>query len=138
MITADSKPVYCVFGGSDCWTCLDLMDWHKAMVKAFGKTEANKRFVDSWTNDAPFICKQYDCRSFDSSFRTYFKDAGILDNLYSGLGYIAKPFGFVTDTASQGSDLFLNTLKVLKWVVPIALIGVAIWGLYKLSKLSLA
>lgn len=134
LITADSKPVYCYFGGSDCWTCADLIQWHKLMVTKYGKIEANLRFLRSWDNDTPFICEQADCRSFDSNFRSYMGNVGLLPSLYSGIGILAKPFGFITDSASTASDTVLSTLKVIKYVIPVLIIGTAIGILVYVGK----
>lgn len=137
-ITADSKPVYCHFGGAECWTCYDLIQWHRLMDKTYGRVEANRRFLDSWNNDTPFLCEQADCRSFNSTFRSYMSSVGLLDSLYSGIAIIAKPIGFITDTAGNSADIVTNTLKVLKWIVPIALVAVGIWGLSKVFKMKIA
>lgn len=138
-ITADSKPVYCVFGGSDCWTCNDLITWHQQLVAKYGTTEANKRFIDSWTNDSPTICEQYDCRSFNSTFRDYFSKAGILPSLYSGIGVIAQPIGFATDLTGNLGSAITNTSKVLKYLVPAIVTVVAILLLiYGYKKLKMA
>lgn len=133
MITADSVPVYCWFGGSDCWTCDDLILWHKLMVDKYGKVEANLRFVKSFTNDTPIICEQLDCRSFNSTFRSYFRQAGILDSLYSGIGVIAMPLGFGNDLISNAAGAISNVAtagetatKTLKYIVPVLVIVAAV------------
>lgn len=143
VITADSKPVYCVFGGSDCWTCNDLITWHQQMVAKYGKDQANTTFIDSWTNDSPVLCEQYDCRSFNSTFRTYFTQQGILPSLYSGIGVIAQPIGFVTDTtnglASIAGSLGAsakNTANVMKYAVPVIVLIVAVGLLVYVGKQS--
>lgn len=144
-ITAESKPVYCWFGGSDCWTCDDLILWHKLMTDAYGKDEANTRFISSFTNDTPTVCEQLDCRSFNSNFREYFKKVGILDSLYSGIGVLAKPIGFTNDVGGSIADILSNTVggaantsKVLKYLLPILLvIGAIVLIWYSVKRLKL-
>lgn len=145
-ITADSKPVYCYFGGADCWTCNDLIQWHQQMVAVYGVAEANKRFIDSWTNDTPFICEQADCRTLNSNFRDYFKQVGILSDLFSGIGVIAQPIGVANDVIGNASDVLsniagatVNTTKTLKYVLPALIVIAAIIGIvYATKQLKIA
>lgn len=123
-IDINSTPVFCWFGGSDCWNCIDFITWHKALVSAYGQSKANTIFITSWSS-APFINTAYDCRSFDSSFRQYAKDNGFFDALYSGLGVIAEPIGVGTDIVHGAGNIVSNTVggaentsKIIKWLIP--------------------
>lgn len=140
-ITADSKPVYCYFGGEGCWTCNDLIVWHKALVAKYGLDKANQIFLDSWNNDTPVVCEQLDCRSFDSAFREYAKANGLFSGLYNNVGIIAQPIGYVGDlvntTATALSNIVgagANTAKVLKYVLPTIIIIIAVVGIFYLVK----
>lgn len=146
-ITEDSTPVFCWFGGSDCWSCTDLIIWHGLLEKKYAKDlgpvaglqKANEVFVQAWEK-APLINTAYDCRSFNPAFRTYAKGKGFLDALYSGIGGIlAMPLGVGDDVLTSASHAVSNTAgiaetitKILKWLIPAALIagaiGTGIWA----------
>lgn len=145
-ITADSKPVYCWFGGNDCWSCNDLINWHVQMIAKYGQAEANKRFIDSFTNDTPIVCEQLDCRSLNSNFRQYFEQQGILSDLYTGIGVIAQPIGFGSDIINKAGDAIkdvanigTNTTKTLSYLVPTLLIIASIVAVvYAIKQLKIA
>lgn len=137
-ITADSTPIYCWFGGEDCWTCLDLIEWHKLMSKKYGQDEANRRFLNSWNNDTPPICEQADCRSFNTEFRQYMKSVNLLSSLYSGVGVIASPIGVATDIASNSTDAIVNATKIIKYAIPVIVIAIGIGILIMIGKKSIA
>lgn len=127
-ITANDKPIFCWFGGSDCWGCQDLISWHQNLETAVGLQEANKIFITEWEK-APFINTAYDCRSFNTAFREYAKQKGFFNALYSGFGVIAQPIGVGTDVVSGVGSLISNTSsgisnasKIFKWLLPTLLI----------------
>lgn len=142
-ITADSKPFWCTFSNFTldentkkfCWTCLDFIEWHKLLVKKYGKDQAKLLFLKEWSN-GPAINDQADCRSFDTTFRDYFKKVDLLDSMYEGIGVIAKPIGFVTDVSSNLADTVTTTSKILKYAIPAIVIIVVIVGLVYIVKNS--
>lgn len=110
------------------WGCNDWMTWHKSMVKSFGKTKADNRFMQYW-DDLATGSSAIDCRTFNSSFRTYMRSVGLLDALYSGLGVIAQPIGGVIELGTgigSGIGSLGGGIKaagnVLKVVIPLLVI----------------
>lgn len=135
----DSTPVYndSIFKFwnwfDSVWGCNDWVTWHKANVAKYGLPKANTKFMQHWENLAT-ASSAIDCRSFNTSFRDYMKRAGLLSSLYSGVGFIAKPIGVISDVGSNVGDTLSNTSKLLKVLVPIALILVVIYFILKYSK----
>jgi hypothetical protein len=100
-----------------------------------GKTFADTNFMKWWEAQTSFS-NTYNCRSYDKTFRDYFRGEKLLDNLYSGIGVIAAPIGAGSDVVvgvSEGvSDLtegVFNAAKALKYVIPVLVIlGIGVGG----------
>jgi hypothetical protein len=127
-ITENSVPNMDDWGWDNYWNCQDWIEWHKIMKSKKGKTFADTNFMKWWEAQTSFS-NTYNCRSYDKTFRDYFRGEKLLDNLYSGIGVIAAPIGAGSDVVvgvSEGvSDLtegVFNTAKALKYVLPVLLI----------------
>lgn len=120
-IDINSTPTWCWFFKGGCWECVDFVEWHKKLTASYGLEQANVRFIQEW-NKAPFISTGYDCRSFDIAFIQYMKAAGVYDALFTGLGYIAKPFGATTQVTNSLISGVSNTGTILKYAIPALLI----------------
>ncbi len=127
-ITENSVPNMDDWGWDNYWNCQDWIEWHKIMKSKKGKTFADTNFMKWWEAQTSFS-NTYNCRSYDKTFRDYFRGEKLLDNLYSGIGVIAAPIGAGSDVVvgvSEGvSDLtegVFNAAKALKYVLPVLLI----------------
>lgn len=116
------------------WGCGDWMTWHKAMKAKYGKEHADGTFLLNW-DDLATGSSAIDCRSFNTAFRNYMRQEKLLDALYSGVGFIAKPLGVGTDVLSSAGNTVSNVAKgiegaskVAKIVVPAMLIGTLVVG----------
>jgi hypothetical protein len=123
------------WGWDNYWNCQDWIEWHKIMKSKKGKTFADTNFMKWWEAQTSFS-NTYNCRSYDKTFRDYFRGEKLLDNLYSGIGVIAAPIGAGSDVVvgvSEGvSDLtegVFNAAKALKYVIPVLVIlGIGVGG----------
>lgn len=139
-ITENSVPNMDDWGWDDYWTCEDWVEWHKIMKSKKGKQYADANFLKSWEAQSSFS-NTYNCRSYNKTFRDYFRNENLLSKLYSGAGIIAAPIGAGTDIvvgASEGisnlSEGIFGGIKVLKYVIPILVIagiGLAGYVVYK-------
>lgn len=150
-IRASDTPVYdswgnfakdkLVFVNVDTWTCEDWINWHKAMVKAYGKSEANRRWVSAWLDGlsvvaggrgtAPGSGQVFDsvplaCRTLNTAFRKYITARKPLyDAVYSGIGgAVTAPIGTAQDIVREGSR-GVSQIPPWAWVVG----GVAVAGI---------
>lgn len=121
----NAKPDYDGLGWDSQWTAADWMTWHGAMSAAFGQAEANRRFVAAWQGGGIFEEPPLSARSLDSGFREWARSVGILDQLYYGLGVLAKPVGSANDVL-DGVSAVASGVKdtgqslgggALKWVL---------------------
>lgn len=133
MITANSQPNYDEWGWDDYWSCEDWVEWHKALKNAYGQSQANQTFVQAF-HQASFGASSYDCRTFNTAFRTYAKDNGILDALYQGIGVLMIPAGSAIEIGGNIVGLAVNTSSLLKKIVPLIIILVMIIFLVYLSR----
>lgn len=140
-INADATPLYndniLKFWNwfNTVWGCNDWLTWHKAMYSKYGKDAANQKFLTYW-NDLATGSSAIDCRSFSTSFRNYFRSVGLLDQLYSGLGIVAKPLGTATDVATNVEEGISSASKVFRVMLPLALILIAIIAIVYLRSKS--
>jgi hypothetical protein len=139
-ITENSTPDMDDWGWDDYWSCEDWMAWHKIMKEKKGKQFADSTFL-SWWNKLGSFAATYNCRSFNTAFRDYFRKENLLSALYSGIGIIAAPIGVGTDVAGAASDVIVGTAqgvgsvaKTLKYLVPILVLGGVIYGGFYIYK----
>lgn len=144
-ITADSTPVLDGWGWADYWSINDWIIWHKSMKSKYGQQEANRRFLAAWhTQDSD--ANPFNQRNFNSDFRKYARDNGFFDGLFSGMGFISKPIGWINDlftttdhvTAKAAGTIdntvkgLENTGKIVKYALPIAAILIFLAGTFYL------
>lgn len=145
-ITADSTPVLDGWGWADYWPIGTWVQWHGLMKAKYGQAEANRRFLEVWhTQDSD--ANPFNERSINAQFRQYARDNGFYDGLYTGgLGFVAKPLGWLTDlfttadkVEANSNDALLNTSKgikssgkILKIAVPTAVIIILLFGIFYL------
>lgn len=125
------------------WSCNDWITYHKSLKSKYGKTKADETFLSFW-NDLATGSSAIDCRTFNSSFRDYMRKERLLDALYDGLGFIAKPIGAAGDIITGAGNVATsavktaeNLAKLLATLIPIVVIvAVILIGLhyYKKSK----
>ena len=144
-ITADSTPVLDGWGWADYWSINDWMQWHSFMLKAYGKAEANRRFLEQWAKQDS-DANPVEARTFNAKFRQYARDNGFFDQLFSrGISGIVKPLGWITDlltTADHAEAKTAGTVenlstgvstsgKILKFGLPaLVIIALVIAAVY--------
>lgn len=129
-ITADSIPVLDTWGWNDYWSCRHWIKWHGAMVAKYGLKYANDKFMEYWDQQT-FGSATADCRTFNSDFIAYTKKAGIYRALFDGIGLITYPMGIAAELIKDAGEIVENAAdsaislsSMLKWLVPIAVLGV--------------
>jgi hypothetical protein len=117
IITWDSKPDYDGWGWDDYWSCADWITWHKELVKKFGKDKANQLWLTAWQQQDPFESNYSWCK-YDTAFSNYLKSQGI--DVGHLLSKVINTGGNVIENVGEAAD---STTKILKWVLPVALIA---------------
>lgn len=142
VITADSIPdlddwnLGFLWGYDDTWwTCSDWVAWHKANENKYGLAIANQKFKEYW-NKQTMGAGAVSCRSVNTEFRKYVKSkAGLADIVWQSagaVGLILKPVGAGVDIGTDiGKGLGIGA-KILKWAIPVAVIGGLTYGGVKL------
>lgn len=69
-------PDYDKWGIDDSWNCDDWVQWHKKLKEHFGKERANIIWNYAYAQGTEGASHQ-NCRTFNSSFRTYVKNEGL-------------------------------------------------------------
>lgn len=138
-ITANSEPDLDEWGWDSFWSCAEWVQWHQQLKAMFGKADADRRFVNAYFEQS-FGASGYDCRSFNSAFRTYFQDENLLEALYGDLaalqliGAATDVITSVSNAASNAGKGAENLSKVLKWLLPVTAIIVVLGAAYFLYK----
>lgn len=133
MITSSSVPNYDNWGWDTYWSCEDWIQWHKELKKDFGLDHANLTFANAF-NQAGFGAASYNCRTFNSAFRTYARDNGFLESLYAGIGVIMEPAGDVLETGGNILGSAVSASEILKKLIPIVTVLAVILLLVYFSK----
>jgi hypothetical protein len=156
-VTADSVPLYDTFGSAPYWGCNEWINWHKEMIKKFGKSQADIRFADAWlaglsvtgggSGTAPgsgyvFDSVPIDCRTNNKTFRDYINEEDnrlLYDAVFSGV--LGSTVGKGLSTGMGGVDAVTgffndvsNGMGKLKWILPIlavVLLIVLLFFIYK-------
>ena len=123
-ITADSEPDYDSWGPDSYWSCSEWVAWHKALVKKYGRVEANAKWKLAWDKQDPFEHGISTCR-YDSQVVQYLLSQGI--DIRSFASAILLPLfetaANVADTTIDASKGIDGTIKVLRGLLPLAVIG---------------
>lgn len=122
------------------WSCTDWMTWHKSLRSKYGLSIANQKFIAEWDNLATGS-SAIDCRTFNTSFRDYMKKVGLLDALYYGIGYIAKPIGAAGDIITSAGNVVSDigkgaekTIRTASVLLPIILIIAVVFAIIYFGK----
>ncbi|MCX6265874.1 MAG: hypothetical protein NTW16_00750 [Bacteroidetes bacterium] len=148
-ITADSEPVLDGWGWAEFWPVETWQQWHGMLKAKFGKEEANRRFLEYW-HKQDSDANPFNQRSFNANFRKYARENGFFDGLFTGIGAIAKPLGWITDIlhtadkveagatgAIQDTAAGIGTTgKVLKYAIPAAIVLILAAGAFYLYNKS--
>ena len=138
-ITADSIPNHDGWGPDTYWSCLDWIDWHKALVAKYGKEKADKIWVTHY-DQSSWGAHEINCSTYNDEFKTYVKKQG-LDKKSSILTRVYRAEGAVDNVGAPIRDVggaIGNTAKVLKYAIPALVtasaIGIIIYGYNKYLK----
>ncbi len=140
-INALSTPDYDSWGPDDYWGVRDWIDWHKALVDAYGASEANRRFLAAY-HGASFGAASYAWRSTSKEFRDYAKANGFYDGLFEGVGgglaRISATFGSIFETTSgtvEGvGSAISGSASVIRYVLPVAIVAASVGAGFYLYK----
>jgi len=139
----NSQPVYDTYYGwwydVEAWSCQDWVDWHKALERKYNSTrKANDIWRSAWFNsqnsgaNAALENNWYYCPRDCANFVRYFATKGITD---TGGGFTAPVYCSLTGivqnivgTVESGTDAIVNTSKVLKIAIPVAVIALGYYA----------
>lgn len=138
-ITADSTPDFDSWGYDKYWGCAHWTKWHSLMVEKYGIKYANDKFIEQWEQQTMFAAPA-DCTTFNQAFIAYAKKYGFYQALFSGIAVLTYPIAIVTDVLFDAGQVIDNATDtavgvsdsfkdVMKYLVPIAVIGVSAWAL---------
>jgi hypothetical protein len=131
--TWNTAPDYDQWGSDTYWTCEDWIMWHKLLKEKFGQNKANFMWDYAFAQSGN-LSSNLNCRTFNSSFRTYVKDnglnpfanAGIFTPILQGAGSIQD----VTGGILGGVTSFFSSSNVKNILNVIAIGAVVVGGLY--------
>jgi hypothetical protein len=118
VINWNTAPDYDEWGSDSWWDCQDWIMYHKKLVEHFGKATAKDIWNYAFAKSQSFSAN-LDCRTFNSTFRKYFKDndlspyanAGILTPILQGYGTASEILeGGLNTTSNVASGVF-NTIE---------------------------
>lgn len=130
--TLPTSPVPSTYAGLsdtdiDEWGCNDWKIYHQRNESLLGRTQANEIIAIDFSNASIWSSVVSFCK-FNCAWRQYFLDrgfqGGFLDNVFCDTAKI------ITDVSGGASDItggIGTTAKILKVVLPVALIGGAIY-----------
>jgi hypothetical protein len=131
--TWNTAPDYDQWGSDTSWTCEDWIMWHKLLKEKFGQNKANFMWDYAFAQSGN-LSANLNCRTFNSSFRTYVKDnglnpfanAGIFAPVLQGAGTIQD----VTGSVLGGVTSFFSSSNVKNILNIVAIGAVVVGGLY--------
>jgi hypothetical protein len=138
----NTAPDYDQWGADTWWNCNDWILWHKLLKEKFGQNKANFLWDYAFSQSGN-LSGNLNCRTFDSSFRTYvknnglnpFANAGIFAPVLKGTGTIQDVTGSAIDTTGNVASGILETVDSvlggsnLKKTISVVLIVGGILGL---------
>ena len=118
--TWNTAPDYDQWGADTWWNCNDWILWHKLLKEKFGQNKANFIWDYSFSQSGN-LSGNLNCRTFDSSFRTYvknnglnpFANAGIFAPVLKGAGTIQDVTGSAIDTTGNVASGILGSVDSL-------------------------
>ena len=133
-INASSLPDYDDWGYDTYWGCQHWIQWHQALVDSYGNEQANAMFMNAW-DQTGVMSANLDCRTFNTDFRNYFREQGLLDAIYGSAGIMSAPLQLAGATGdfftgiAGGIGTTGRVIGRILWVIPVLLI---IWFGYKI------
>lgn len=124
-ITAQSQPDYDGWGYDEYWSCNDWMIWHTRLKAEFGLTIANEKWTTAWNKQGAWESNYNWCK-YDCNFANFAQSNNLpIRNVFSKLtcGVVN-----VADNVAEG---FTTGAKVVRILIPVAVIGVSIFYAYK-------
>lgn len=126
--TWNTAPDYDGWGPDSSWSCADWIQWHKLLKEHFGKEKAKILWEYAFSKQT-FGASALDCRTFNSSFRSYmteegldpFQNSGIFEPVLKGYGAASDIFNSITD--GIGGIFGGKTGKVVGTAVVLAAVG---------------
>ena len=118
IITHESTPVYDTWGWADYWSCEDWMFWFYALKTEYGKTEARAIFMNSWEYQGIWESNYNWCK-YNSEFVEFSKK------------YDLDTGHFISNVV----DPIKKVVRNLNWILPVTLILVGGFYVYKFKKL---
>jgi len=133
----DTTPNTSADGRKDVsWSCNDWVNWHKKLTAKWGLDRANE-VSQQWWDKLPFYDKKKLTCFADCGFYNYFRSAGggwsslipqIFCTVDSSGGKLVENAGKTIDSAgnviANTASAAANTMSALKWVLPVAVVGV--------------
>lgn len=112
-ITADSIPDYDSYGIDDYWSCVDWINWHKALKAKYSKTVADQTWQNAWDKQDSFE-HAYNWCKYGSTFNSYVNSQGLdASNIF---GDVISGGTKITENVIGGATA---TSKVLKYAIPV-------------------
>ena len=109
--TWNSVPDYDEWGRDSSWNCGDWIQWHKLLKTKFGAERAKYMWEFAFSRGTEFA-SHYDCRTFDSDFRSYVSKEGLDPYKNAGLfKLVLKPSGAAFDVVDSASDVVTNVAQ---------------------------
>ena len=129
----NTAPDYDQWGSDTYWNCNDWILWHQFLKAKFGQNKANFLWDYAFSQSGN-LSGNLNCRTFNSSFRTYvsknglnpFANAGIFTPVLQGAGTIQD----VTGSVLGGVSSFFTTSNVKNIITIVSIGAVVVGGLY--------
>lgn len=138
-ITADSIPNHDGWGPDTYWSCLDWIDWHKALIYKNGKESADKIWATHY-DQSSWGAHEIKCATYNDEFKDYVKKQG-LDKKSSILARVYRAEAAIDNIGEPIRDVGIaagNAAKVLKYALPALVaasaIGIIIFSYNKFLK----
>ena len=141
-VNANSKPNHDGWFIDSYWECIDWINWHKAMVIAFGKDKADEIWVKEYDKSS-WGAHEISCSTNNAEFKAYVKKqeldkkSSILTRVYRA----EKAINIITDPVKAAAEAGSRTAKILAWAIPITValagIGLITFGYLKYIKPNL-
>jgi hypothetical protein len=131
--TWNTAPDYDQWGNDTSWNCNDWILWHKLLKDKFGENKA-KFMWDYAFAQSGSLSSNLDCRTLNSSFRTYVKEngldpfanAGIFAPVLQGAGTIQDVVG----GSLSGITSFFSGNNIKNILNIVAIGAVVVGGIY--------
>lgn len=129
----NTAPDYDQWGVDTSWSCNDWILWHKLLKDKFGENKA-KFMWDYAFSQSGSLSSNLDCRTTNSSFRTYVKENGL--NPFASAGVFAPVLqgaGTIQDVVGGtlgGITSFFSSSNVKNILNVVAVGAVVVGGLY--------